>query len=86
MKSESESGTLLSDDIRTFIRTRAWPKKLVVVTVEYEDHLGLRFFRGNFNSFEAADRMQIAMMVKETMEKIRKIGIPIYLEVVAGHG
>jgi tRNA(Ile)-lysidine synthase TilS/MesJ len=72
--------TLYSDEIRAFIRTRPWPTGLQWEIVEYEDYLGFRFFRDNFNSFDGEERYHIAMLVKEVMEKIRKDGIPIYME------
>jgi len=72
--------TLYSDEVRNFIRTRDWPRGLAWEVVEYPDYLGFRLFRDNFNSFDGEDRLQIAMMVKEVMEKIRKDGIPIYME------
>lgn len=79
-------GSLFSDEIRMFIRTRDWPRGLAYEVVEYEEHLSLRLFRDNFNAFDGEDRLQIAMMVKEVMEKIRKDGIPIYMEVAKGNG
>lgn len=78
--------TLYSKEIKTYIRSRQWPGGLVYEVVEYEEHLSLRFFRDNFNSFDGEDRLQIAMMVKEVMEKVRKDGIPIYMEVAKGDG
>jgi hypothetical protein len=72
--------SLYTDDVQKFITTRDWPLKLQWEVVEYEDSLGFRLFRDNFNSFDGEDRLHIAMMVKEVMEKIRKMGIPIYME------
>ena len=75
--------SLYSDDIRRFIRTRPWPTNLLWYVIESEDNDCLWFvlLRDNFNSFDGEDQYHIAMMVKEVMEKIRKDGIPIYLEV-----
>ena len=78
--------SLYSDEIRRYINTRSWPKRIVWEVIEYEGYLGFRLFRDNFNAFDGEDRMQIAMMVKEIMEKIRKDGVPIYMEVAAGNG
>lgn len=78
--------TLYSDEIRNYIYTRAWPTRLLFEIVEYEEYLGFRLFRDNFNRFDGEDRRQIAMMVKEVMEKVRADGIPIYMEVVSGDG
>ena len=72
--------SLYTDDIRKYIRSRDWPKGLIYEVVEYEEHLAMRFFRDNFNSFDGEDRLHIAMMVKEVMEKIRSLGVPIYME------
>lgn len=78
--------SLYSNELRVFVRTRNWPRHLAWEVVEYDEHLGFRLFRDNFNSFDGEDRLQIAMMVKEVMEKIRGVGIPIYMEVVKGNG
>ena len=78
--------SLYTDELRTFVRTRDWPLKLIFHIVEYDEYLGFVLFRDNFNSFDGEDRLQIAMMVKEVMEKIRKIGVPIYMEVREGNG
>lgn len=78
--------SLYSDEIRNYIRTRSWPARLLYEIVEYNDYLGFRLFRNNFNSFDGEDRLQIAMTVKEIMEKIRADGIPIYMEVVRENG
>ncbi len=72
--------TLYTPEVRNFIRTRAWPKGLVMDVIEYDYHLGLRFYRDNFITFDGEEQRQIASMVKETMEKIRGMGIPIYME------
>lgn len=72
--------TLYSDEVRGFIRSRPWPTDLQWEVVEYDGYLAFRFFRDNFNSFDGEERYHIAMIVKETMEKIRADGIPIYME------
>lgn len=80
--------SLYSNEIRQYIKSRNWPKgkRLDIEIVEYEDYLGFRLFRDNFNSFNGEDRLQIAMMIKEIMEKVRGDGIPCYLEVAKGDG
>lgn len=78
--------SLYSKKIGHYIRTRTWPPGLVYEIVEYKDYLGFRLYRDNFNSFDGEDKLQIAMMVKEVMEKIRASGIPIYMEVQKGGG
>lgn len=72
--------TLYTDDVRRFVRSRPWPLSLRWEIVDYDDYLALRLFRDNFNSFDGEERYHIAMIIKETLEKIRADGIPIYLE------
>lgn len=86
MISENDSATLYPRDVQTFIRTRAWPSGLIIDIEEYEDYLQFILYRDNFNRFDAADREQIAQQVRQVMEKIRSLGIPIYMEVRAGNG
>lgn len=73
-------GTLYTDEIRTFVRSRNWPRGLVLDVIEYETHLGFRFYRDNFIKFDGEAQRQIASTVKEVMEKIRSLGIPCYME------
>lgn len=64
-------------------------KSLVIERVQAETgdpYLNLVIFRDNFESFDGEDKQQIAMMVKELMEKVRKAGVPIYLETMEGDG
>jgi len=82
----SVGDTLYTKEVRDFIRTRPWPTNLAWMVSEYEEYLQFILFRDNFNSFDGDDQYQIAMKVKEVMEKIRGSGIPIYLEVRAGNG
>lgn len=79
-----ESSSLYTPEIRTFINTRDWPRGLQRQIVEYPGYLQLVLFRDNFNAFDGEGRRQVAMMVKETMEKVRSLGCPIYLEVASG--
>jgi hypothetical protein len=80
--------SLYSNSIRAFAHQRAWPKGLEWTIYERNDGLNLYFvlFRDNFNAFDGEDRLQIAMMVKELMEKVRGDGVPIYMQVVGGPG
>jgi hypothetical protein len=82
MQSENESPSLYSHNLRVFIHSREWPKGIQFQIVEYPDYLGFRLFRDNFNAFDGEDQKQIALMVKEIMEKVRADGIPIYMEVL----
>lgn len=72
--------SLYTDEIRTFVRTREWPKGLILDVVEYPDYLGFRLYRDNFILFDGEAQRHIASIVKEVMEKIRGMGIPCYLE------
>ena len=72
--------SLYTPDIRNYVFTRDWPKGLIIDIVEYETHLGFRFYRDNFIQFGSEAQRQIAMTVKEVMEKLRGDGIPCYME------
>ena len=74
------SDTLYTPEIKEFVRSRAWPKGLLLDVIEYEGHLGFRFYRDNFVQFDGEAQRQIASQVKEVMEKIRGLGIPCYME------
>lgn len=78
--------TLYSDDIRRFIHSRDFPATLQWRVSEEEYNLLFILFRDNFESFDGEDKLQIAMTIKEVMEKIRGDGIPIYLAVKPGNG
>jgi hypothetical protein len=85
-----EQGSLYTAEISAHFHSRDWPKgfKAQIVERTSADQLYLQFivFRNNFNSFDGEDRLQIAMMVKEFMEKVRGLGVPIYMEVAKGDG
>jgi hypothetical protein len=74
------NGTLYTPEVQEFVRTRDWPRGLALDVIEYPEYLGFRFYRDNFIQFDGEDQKQIAMMVKEVMEKLRKQGIPCYME------
>lgn len=82
--------SLYTKEISQHFHTRDWPKgfKAQIVERDTAGELYLQFivFRDNFNSFDGEDRRQIAMMVKEFMEKVRGLGVPIYMEVTKGDG
>lgn len=84
--------TLYSNEIRRYIHTRDWPKGLLIDTKEIFDefhkplYLQMILYRDNFNQFDGEDQLRIAQSVRECMEKIRKDGVPIYLEVARGSG
>lgn len=82
-------GSLYTDEVRHYIRTRPWPKNLLMEVHEFDDpapFLRLVFFRDNFSSFDGIDQKYIASQVNDLMVKIRKDGIPIYMEVAEGDG
>ena len=85
-----ERESLYSPEISAFFHSLQWPKNFKVQIVERKaaDDLYLQFivFRDNFNQFDGVDRLQIAKMVKDFMEKVRKMGVPIYMEVSKGDG
>jgi hypothetical protein len=74
------SETLYTPEVREFVRTRKWPRGLIMDVIEYEDYLGFRFYRDNFIQFDGEAQRQIASTIKEVMEKIRGMGIPCYME------
>lgn len=75
-----EQYSLYSNDIREYLSTRPWPKGFIYSVVEYPEHLGIRLYVDNFAKFDVADQEQIMRVVKEVIERIRKDGIPCYLE------
>lgn len=90
MKPNIEPNSLYTAEISQFFKSLAWPKgfKAQIVERTAADDLFLQFivFRDNFESFDGEDKRQIAMMVKEFMEKVRGMGVPIYMEVAKGDG
>lgn len=80
------NNTLYTDDVRRLFRDIRWPAGIICHIAEEEMNLNLIFYRDNFNSFDGEDRLHIAMLVKEFMEKVRGMGIPIYMQVLPGHG
>ena len=59
---------------------------LRALITEREGYLQMVLFRDNFNSFTGEDRLRFAMMIKEFMEKVRGMGVPIYMQVAKGDG
>lgn len=82
--------SLYTKEISQYFHSLSWPKGLKAQIVERTsaEELYLQFivFRDNFESFDGDDKRQIAMMVKEFMEKVRGLGVPIYMEVAKGDG
>lgn len=67
-------------------RSKDWPKGLAIEMIEYELYIGMRLFRENFETFHGIDKQHIAGLVGNTIQQIRNLGIPCYLEVVKGDG
>lgn len=78
--------SLYSNSIRTFLRTRDWPKDLVWEVVEFEDCLKFRVYRQNINALDGEDKLHLAKVLNETLWGIRNRGIPIYTWVAEGDG
>lgn len=72
--------SLYTPEVRNYVFSRPWPKGLVMDIKEYEYHLGFVFYVDNFQQFDGEAQRQIASCVKETMETIRGMGIPCYME------
>jgi len=77
---------LYSDEAKRVLHSYEWPADLVIEIVEYEDHMGFRLFRDNFESFDGVDKEFIAKQVGGAITAVRKLGCPMYLEVSRGHG
>lgn len=71
--------SLYTPEVRQYVNSRNWPKGLQLDVFEDELQLNFVFYRDNWITFDTADQMQIAAMVKEVMEKLRKDGIPCYM-------
>lgn len=73
--------TLYTPEIQNFIRTRDWPKGLIMDVYEQDDplpYLNIIFFRDNWITFSFEDQMKITSIVKEIMAKLWGMGIPTY--------
>lgn len=80
---------LYTPEIKTFVFSREWPKNLIFDIVEYAEpdlYLQFVFYRDNLNSFDGDDKLQLAKKINEVMTKLRKDGVPCYLQVKAGTG
>lgn len=74
--------TLYTNEIRQYVVSRDWPKGFILEIVEYDSYLGFRVFRDNFVTFSGEEQYQIAMCIKQVMERLRSTGIPCYMEKV----
>lgn len=78
--------TLYSEEVQARLHSYTWPRALIVDVVEYKDHLGLRLYRDNFETFDGVEKEFIAKQINGAITEIRKMGCPIYLEVEKGNG
>lgn len=78
--------SLYTDEIKGYLLNRKWPKGLVVDSVEYDNHIALRLYRDNFETFDGVDKLSIAQLIGETINAIRNQGCPCYMEVAPGNG
>lgn len=76
--------SLYSKEISVYLHSLPWPKDLEFLVTEEETHLQFVLFRDNFNSYDGEDKWHIANLVKQFMEKVRGMGIPIYMQVERG--
>lgn len=75
--------SLYTNEIRDYIRSRDWPKGLVMDVREYDQpapHLKFVFFRDNWLTFTYDDQMKIHSIVKEVMHKLWGEGVPAYAD------
>lgn len=92
MQPNIEPNSLFTAEISQAFKSLDWPRGLKARIYERwseqtgDPYLQLVLFADNFESFDGEDRLQIAMMVKELMEKVRKQGVPFYLKVEKGDG
>jgi hypothetical protein len=76
-------GSLYTREVREFIRSRDWPKGLILEIIEEEEpapHLKIILFRDNWITLPREAHHQATAVVKEVMEKLRADGIPIYMD------
>lgn len=77
---------LYSKEVQQILWNADWPHKLQWTVTNGTDPLGnpiLYFvlFRDNFESYDGEIKRHIAGEVGRTLEKIRKLGCPMYLSV-----
>ena len=75
------TGSLYTQAVREFIRTRDWPKGLVFDIFENDEpspHLNIIFYRDNWLTLTFDQQQQVVTTVKGLMQKLWNDGIPIY--------
>lgn len=83
---DNEPASLYTDEVKKTLSRFTWPKGLIIDVIEYEDHLGLRLYRDNFETFDGVDKEFIAKQVGGAITSVRQRGCPLYMEVAAGNG
>jgi hypothetical protein len=76
----TELNSLYTPEVRQYVLSRPWPKGMRLDVIEYDYHLGFKFYKHNFIQFDRETQAHIAMLIKELMEKLRADGIPCYME------
>jgi hypothetical protein len=74
--------SLYTQEVRQFIRTRDWPKGLILDVFEADEpspHLNIIFYRDNWLTLEFAQQQQVVTIVQEVMAKLWGDGIPTYV-------
>lgn len=57
-----------------------------MTVVEYDEHLALRLYRDNFETFDGIDKEFAAAQVAAAIYRVRQYGCPCYIECVEGNG
>jgi hypothetical protein len=73
--------TLYSNEVRSFINSRDWPKGLLLEVRENDfpqQHLNIVFFRHNWLTLTAEDQIRTTEIVREVIAKLWADGIPTY--------
>jgi hypothetical protein len=78
---------LYTNELKGFLHSVKWPKGLVV-DVATPDNMSVNIvlYRDNFETFSGTEKLQIAQLIGETINAIRKQGCPCYMEVRPGNG
>lgn len=80
------NASLYSTEVKQTLGRFEWPKGLIIDVVEYDNHLGLRLYRDNFETFDGVDKEFIAKQIGGAIAAVREKGCPLYLEVARGNG
>ena len=73
--------SLFTTDVDAIIYEPPAPKYLYVEIVEFEAFLALRIFQDNFYDISQPQRDSAVEWVSQAITRIRKLGVPCYLEV-----